>query len=404
MAEMFEDADLFDGDVSKFNTSRVTDMHNMFRHALSFTGKNGLGLWQTYNVQDASQMFFGARSFAGVGLSNWNIQSLQNPMLMFSGATSFKQDLCMNWHQPLMMLDGTLNMFAGTSCPHDDTPDPIYPSRSNTFCNLCFTSTPPVIGTLSPSGAPYTGKAFITTDELRSAVDDYMIDDSPSSYVAFQYGYPIGYWDVSFLTDFSQVFDATRNSNLLRFNADLSGWNVSNAVNMYAMFQQTISFTDPNNGLAMWDVSKVTDMSGMFASSGFAGNISAWRVNNVIDFSYFAEFTPSFDSDLSTWNVSSATDMSWMFRASKAFNSNISNWDVRNVEDFSSMFAGAKIFNQDLCSWGSKVFDLFNTSSTVLEIPLIDVRNMFVATACQLSMEPNITSIVAGPWCTPCGW
>lgn len=82
MVEMFEDADSFDGDVSKFNTSRVTDMHNMFRHATSFTGKNGLGSWETSNVQDFSEMFFGAISFSGIGIPNWTISSLQTPSLM----------------------------------------------------------------------------------------------------------------------------------------------------------------------------------------------------------------------------------------------------------------------------------------------------------------------------------
>jgi surface protein len=107
---------------------------------------------------------------------------------------------------------------------------------------------------------------------------------------------------------------------------------------MYAMFQQTASFTDATNGLALWDVSKVTDMSGMFASSAFAGDISAWQVGRVEDFSFFADFASSFASDLSLWNVTSAQDMSWMFRASKSFNSNIANWDVSRVTDFSSMY------------------------------------------------------------------
>jgi hypothetical protein len=244
----------------------------------------------------------------------------------------------MNWHDALMQLSGTRNMFAGTSCPDEGIPDPIYPDRSNTFCVSCATQSPIPVTTPPPStGNTFTGKPFVSIDELRRAVDAYMLDDTDSSYVAFQYGYPIGVWDVSQLTDFSQIFDATQNTNILYFNADLSGWNVSNAVNMYAMFQQTVSFTDVNNGLALWDVSKVTDMSSMFASSSFAGNISGWDVGNVIDFSFFADFATSFTSDVSLWNVSSATDMSWMFRASKTFNSNITNWDVHNVVDFSNM-------------------------------------------------------------------
>ena len=245
----------------------------------------------------------------------------------------------MNWDTPLRSLDGTKNMFAGTSCPDKELPDPIYPDRSSVYCSLCnSTLTPTITVTEPPLWTTSTGKAFTTNGELREAVDAYMIDDGPQSYVAFTYGYPIGAWDVSMLTDFSQIFDSSRNSDLLRFNADLSGWNVSNAVDMHAMFQQTVSFKDSTDGLASWDVSKVTDMSGMFASSAFSGNISAWQVGRVVDFSFFADFASSFTSDISMWNVSSAQDMSWMFRASKLFNSNLSTWDVRSVTDFSNMY------------------------------------------------------------------
>jgi surface protein len=82
MSEMFEDADAFNGDVSTFNTSSVTNMRKMFRHAVSFTGINGLWTWQTLNVVDTSEMFLGARSFSGDGLSSWTIPSLQTAFLM----------------------------------------------------------------------------------------------------------------------------------------------------------------------------------------------------------------------------------------------------------------------------------------------------------------------------------
>lgn len=82
MSQMFEDADAFDGDVSTFNTSNVVNLQMMFRHAISFTGKPDLSLWDFSKVQDAREMFYGALSFQGIGTSLWNIQSLQSPNLM----------------------------------------------------------------------------------------------------------------------------------------------------------------------------------------------------------------------------------------------------------------------------------------------------------------------------------
>ena len=67
---------------------------------------------------------------------------------------------------------------------------------------------------------------------------------------------PIGSWDVSAVTDMSGMF-----SNAQSFNQDLSAWDVSGVTNMRAMFYGAQSF---NQDLSVWDVSAVTDMSGMF--------------------------------------------------------------------------------------------------------------------------------------------
>jgi Mycoplasma protein of unknown function, DUF285 len=312
--------------------------------------------------------------------------------VQFAGATLFSQNLCANWNAALIQLDGTRNMFAGTSCPNEDTADPVFPDRSTTFCTACsLLPTPSTLPPTTPGSMVVARNPFLTLQELKDAVDAYVVDDTERSAVAFRYGYPIGVWDVSRISDFSQLFDATRNTNLLIFDADLGGWNVSNAINMYAMFQQTVSFQDLNSGLAGWDVRKVTDMSGMFASSAFSGDISQWQVQNVIDFSFFADFAGTFRSDVSQWNVSAAQDMSWMFRAAKSFQANVSGWDVSRVLDFSNMFAGASSFNQNLCAWSSQVPNPND----------ISFRSMFAGTSCPLAaMEPNSTA--SGPWCTPC--
>jgi len=60
------------------------------------------------------------------------------------------------------------------------------------------------------------------------------------------------------------------------------------------------------------DTSKITDMSRLFFSSDFNGNISKWDVSNV-------------------------DTMGWMFRNSK-FNGNIDNWNVENVVNMKFIF------------------------------------------------------------------
>ncbi len=120
--------------------------------------------------------------------------------------------------------------------------------------------------------------------------------------------------------------------------------------------------TNPVDGLCInseygpmpdWDVSKVTDMSGVFgylSNENFNADLSAWDVSNVTDMSnMFAQ--SNFNQDISSWDVSNVTNMSGMFSSGYKFNQDISSWDVSKVTNISYMFSNAWVFNQDLSSW-----------------------------------------------------
>jgi len=62
-------------------------------------------------------------------------------------------------------------------------------------------------------------------------------------------------------------------------------------------------------------------------------------------------FTVEFDQDLDDWDVSNVTNMSGMFMNANKFDGKIGKWDVSNVKDMSFMFMGASEFNQDLSRW-----------------------------------------------------
>jgi surface protein len=91
--------------------------------------------------------------------------------------------------------------------------------------------------TLSPTAAPTPMPKLETRNELLVAVDNYLAAENPeTSNVAEKYGYPIGTWDVSGITDFARTFDGVRNGACRSFNEDLSRWNVSSATSMRRMF------------------------------------------------------------------------------------------------------------------------------------------------------------------------
>jgi hypothetical protein len=61
----------------------------------------------------------------------------------------------------------------------------------------------------SESTWPPTRRAFNSTVQLYEAVDEYLAagENPENTSVAEAFGYPIGSWDVSRITDFSRLFD-----------------------------------------------------------------------------------------------------------------------------------------------------------------------------------------------------
>ena len=162
-------------------------------------------------------------------------------------------------------------------------------------------------------------------------------------------------WNVSNVTDMSGMFSESS------FNQDISSWYVSNVRDMRSMF----AYSPFNQDISSWDVSNVTEMSDMFDNSSFNRDISSWDVSNVTDMRYmFCD--SSFNQDISSWDVSNVTNMSGMFSHSD-FNQDISSWDVSNVTDMSYMFDNSS-FNWDISSWDvsnvknmSEMFSLFRS-------------------------------------------
>ena len=154
---------------------------------------------------------------------------------------------------------------------------------------------------------------------------------------------PIDNWDVSSVTDMSNMFVAAN------FNQPIGNWDVSSVTNMHSMFSQYSAFNQP---IGDWDVSSVTNMSHMFSQySAFNQDIGNWDVSSVTNMWFMFHQYSAFNQPIGNWDVSSVNDMSYMFSQNSAFNQDIGDWDVSSVNDMDSMFRGNTSFNQDIGNW-----------------------------------------------------
>ena len=295
-------------------------------------------------------------------------------------------------------------------------------------------SPPPPATVCQPTQAR---RCFTQHDELRQAVKEYARDSSPHSAVATRYGWPMGTWCVSDITDFSRIFkystlneplddwdvsgartmermfygarsfdqnlttwNVTRVRNFSEmfagaaaFDGDISTWDTSQAVTLHKMFDQAVAF---HGNLSAWNVTRVTNMHGMFRGAvAFDGpDLGAWNTAKVSTMSrMFRGATAFTGTGLSQWNVGKVTKMDFMMEGATAFTESIADWDVSRVKTVRGMFLDATAFDVNLCSWG-------------LKLPhKADARRMFeYATACPAwDVTPVVVNAAAaGPFCHVC--
>ena len=387
MNRMFVGASSFNGNVSGWDTSSVTNMNHMFFRASSFNGN--VSGWDTSSVTNMNSMFDGASSF-NQNLGEWYVVpdrseierssvpgivgtiSAQNPFLDgqnpaygigVGGDPNFE---IVNGNRLNMTSVGgetayAVNVTASGSGVFED---------GNNWRMLEIT----VSDTL-PAGAFVTtwdagpGQHRISIPMEVHSGGTLAIDwgDGSTSTVtsdrtaSHTYSSP-GKYRVSMTGDLSRInlgdSDAT-SAKLVSIDqwGDIGWASMENAFS--GASNMVYKATDSP------DLSGVTSTRYMFAeASSFNGDISSWNVSPVVDMGYMFFDTATFNRPLNSWNVSSATNMVAMFHSAVAFDQPLNSWNVSSATYMSSMFFGAVAFNGDISKW--------NTSSVT------EMNSMFI--------------------------
>jgi len=163
------------------------------------------------------------------------------------------------------------------------------------------------------------------------------------------YNQPLNSWDVSNVTNMSEMFNGNFSTTL--FNQPLDNWDTSSVTDMETMF----AFSSFNQNINAWDVSNVTNMKLMFRDSVYNQPLDNWNVSRVTDMNQVFD-SSEFNQPINSWDVSNVTSMGYMFKFSE-FDQPLDTWDVSNVTFMTDMF-NASEFSHDLSNWTFNVTDL----------------------------------------------
>ncbi|XRB11502.1 EF-hand domain-containing protein [Pseudoscourfieldia marina] len=197
---------------------------------------------------------------------------------------------------------------------------------------------------LAAAKASATAQDKLTQAELRRRVKIWTLDQAAATGAFGE----MKDWDVSSVTDMSGLFDPNSKPS-----STLDPYSAMTSDCPQEQKQTNLRIPD----ISSWDVSKVTDMSNMFKGAKFDDGdwINAWDISNKKVQGMFDG--SNFNKDISNWKF--PTNMKGMFEGASAFNQPIGNWDVSKVTDMSNMFYGASAFNQPIGNWDvSKVTNM----------------------------------------------
>lgn len=313
-------------DLSSWDTSKVTDMSQMFLgdNLDDFKGISGLDVSSATNLND---MFYSAKCSKTLDLSAWDTGSAINMGYMFE-----------SFHGPVKGIESLDTSSAANfdgMFQNMKAVEPIdlsaWDTRNASSMTAMFSGSEGFFG----MGSWNTANIMFMNSMFASSKPAKTIDLSS--------------WDTSKVTRMDQVF-----SNTTGYTG-MTGWDTSKVTNMYSTFWK---FT-PIGGtldLSAWDTGNADNMNNMFRDmKGTLIIDKPWNTSQVT--SMHATFANLANPriDMTGSDTSKVTDMSSMFYGVDLSQvKGIPGLNVDKVTDFRGMFADARIDHLDLSKWNKQ--------------------------------------------------
>lgn len=409
-----------DLDISNFNTSKVTDMSEMFSYYWVRDNENSTLDFSSFNtskVTNMEHMFFYAQ-MKTLNLSYFNTSKVANMEKMFQDA------VLESLHIPNFEIKSSTNvdyMFSNSVIDNITTPKKIskkvefpriYVDTTNNFYNEIPLSTSTSYRltktvTISKFWKTETNVAQFVESNDESLTLSFIKDTqlNTGKYTLTGYNDPI---------DVTDYFSGDDEEVMAYVNPTESKVIISSAFAILApedssdLFNFELSNDNPTFKLIIeldnFYTCQVKYMSGMFANCYLAQNLnlSKFDTRNVRDMSDMfygvcasissQDYEPLIDLQLnvSNFHTSNVYDMSGMFAGLGVTTLDLSNFDTSDVEDMSNMFNGSDITTLDLSNFDTtKVEDMSymfaGTSFTTIDLSnfvtsnVEDMSNMFYA-------------------------
>lgn len=261
MLNMFNGATVFNQNISSWNVANVTSMVSMFSNADAFN--QDISPWTTTKVTTMQSMFEGCALFnnGGVALDWASTPALTNCQYMFKQAVAFNQPITFSTTTVTNMYE----MFGGANAFNQDISD--WDVSSVTQMSLMF----------------YLNTGFNNGGVALDWADTGSLLSIQSMFNgATTFNQSVSSWDTSLVTNMDRSFNGAT-----AFNQDISSWNVQLVTNMSNILSGTATSTANYNLMWIaWDALTTLVSSVPFGATGIAATGTGLTARNNIVTNY----------------------------------------------------------------------------------------------------------------------